>query len=110
MPGPAKVNLPILMGVVVLASLACDRSSTPPGARPSLVLLTVDTLRPDRMSLYDSKRTTTPALDAFFGEGHRYERAYTTEASTSPSVVSMLSGLYPQRHRTRLHYQHVPDD
>jgi len=109
MPGSAKPNVPILMGVVVLASLGCHHASTP-AARPNLVLITVDTLRPDRMSLYDSQRTTTPALDAFFGEGHRYERAYATEASTSPSVVSILSGLYPQRHRTRLHYQHVPDD
>ena len=80
------------------------------GAPPDLVLLSVDTLRPDHLGLYGYARDTSPRLDRFFASGRIYTRAYGTSASTSPSVVSLLTGLRPPEHGVRLFYQLVPED
>lgn len=69
----------------------------------SVVLITIDTLRPDRMSLYGHPRLTTPHLDAFAQNALRYDRAYTPGAWTSLAISSMLRGLPPRQIRwTRL--------
>jgi arylsulfatase A-like enzyme len=62
------------------------------------------------MGTYGYERDTTPRLDAFFEDGLVVERAYSTEANTTPSVVSILSGLLPQQNRVRLLYQLVPEE
>jgi arylsulfatase len=76
----------------------------------NIVLISVDTLRPDHLSIYGYARKTSPQIDRFFAGATRYDRAYSTEANTSPSVVSMLSGRVPARHRVRLFYQRIPGD
>ena len=96
----------IAFGVVLLTS--CDvRSSERSG---DILLLTADTLRPDHMGIYGYERSTTPALDSFFEGSLVFERAYSTEANTSPSVASMLTGELPQDHRVRLLYQLLESD
>ncbi len=75
----------------------------------NLLLVTVDTLRADHMSLYGYERRTTAHLERWLGRGRIFDRAYATETSTTPSVVSILTGLLPQRHRVRLLYQKIPD-
>jgi hypothetical protein len=91
---------------VLMLATACSRRTV----QDDIVLITVDTLRADRLGLYGYGRGTTPQLDRWFAEGVVHERAYATAASTSPSVVSLLTGLYPSEHRVRLLYQLVPDD
>ena len=79
---------------------------SPPG---DVLLITVDTLRPDHLGLYGYSRRTSPELDRWFADAVIFERAYATEASTPPSVVSLLSGLHPQDHGVRLFYQLLPE-
>ncbi len=80
-------------------------------ARPGdIVLITIDTLRVDHLGIYGYRRSTSPNIDRWFSKGAIFERAYSTEASTSPSVVSILSGTLPQEHGVRLFFQHVPTD
>jgi arylsulfatase A-like enzyme len=74
------------------------------------VLITIDTLRAGNLGLYGYGRATTPRIDAWFGGGAIFERSYSTEASTSPSVISILSGLAPQEHGVRLFYQLLEDE
>jgi arylsulfatase A-like enzyme len=68
-------------------------------ARPNLLLISVDTLRADALSSYGAARQTTPFLDSLAAEGVRFEHAYATASWTTPSVVSMLTSSYPNRHR-----------
>jgi arylsulfatase len=75
---------------------------------PNILLISVDTLRSDHLSLYGYPRKTTPSIDRYFADAAIYRAAYSAEANTSPSVISMLSGLVPARHRVRLFYQRVP--
>jgi arylsulfatase len=74
-----------------------------------VLLVTVDTLRPDHLGLYGYERPTSPELDRWLDDAAVFERAYATEANTPPSIVSVLSGLQPYQHRVRLFYQLVPD-
>lgn len=98
-----------LWPIALLGILACGAGpSSHPGA--DVLLITVDTLRADRLGLLGYERPTTPGIDRFFASGRMYERAYSTAASTSPSVVSILTGLLPAEHRVRLLYQLVPAD
>jgi len=93
--------------ILVTSLWAC--SGVPPH-RPDLILITVDTLRADRLGLAGYPRGTTPHIDAFFADGAIYERSYSTSAHTSPSVVSLLTGLQPRGHGVRLLYQLVGQD
>ena len=86
---------------------ACRPDATP--AR-DVLLITVDTLRPDHLGLYGYGRASSPQLDRWFADAALFERAYSTSASTSPSVVSLLSGRLPQEHGVRLFFQLVNDD
>jgi arylsulfatase A-like enzyme/tetratricopeptide (TPR) repeat protein len=69
-----------------------------PDARPTLVLVTMDTTRADRLGIYGHEKAQTPALDALAMDGTRFERAYATVPLTIPSHASMLTSLYPPRH------------
>lgn len=90
------------LGLVALALLGAGCA---PSGGGDVLLISIDTLRADRLGLYGQTRPTTPEIDRFFADAACYERAYATAASTSPSVVSMLSGLVPQQHGVRLLYQ-----
>jgi arylsulfatase A-like enzyme len=94
------------VGLVLLLVLAPACGCDGPG---DVVLVTVDTLRADHLSIYGYPRTTSPNLDRLFAQGAIFERAYSTSAYTSASTASLLSGLLPQEHRVRLLDQIFPE-
>jgi len=65
---------------------------------PNVVLISIDTLRPDRLSLSGYERQTSPHLDRWAEEAVIFERAVTSAPWTLPSHLSMLSGLDATRH------------
>jgi arylsulfatase A-like enzyme/predicted Zn-dependent protease len=65
---------------------------------PSLILVTLDTTRADRLGAYGYAEARTPTIDKLASEGVLFERAYATVPLTTPSHASMLTGLYPTRH------------
>jgi arylsulfatase A-like enzyme/4-amino-4-deoxy-L-arabinose transferase-like glycosyltransferase len=67
-------------------------------ARRSIVLVSIDTLRPDHLGCYGYARPTSPHLDALAAAGTLFEQAYAPSSWTLPSHTSMLSGLSPFRH------------
>lgn len=88
--------------LLTLLLLGCDPSPpAAPIARPSLVVVTLDTTRADRIGAYGYAGARTPTLDALAAQGARFERAYATVPLTTPSHSSMFSGLYPTRHGVR---------
>lgn len=67
--------------------------------RPGVLLVSLDTLRRDRMSLYGYERDTTPALAAWAARrAVVFERALAAAPWTLPSHTSLLTGQYPFRH------------
>ncbi|MCP4661472.1 MAG: sulfatase-like hydrolase/transferase [bacterium] len=90
----------LLLGILMLAA-GCSRQQTPaervyPGA--PLVLVSIDTLRSDRLPAYGYEEVETPALDALVPEAILYQRAYSHIPLTLPSHASMLTGLLPPEH------------
>ena len=79
------------------------------GGRADVLLYMVDTLRPDRMSLYGYARDTTPRMEALFADGFVFENAYSTAAWTRPATASLLTSLYPSFHGANPD-QSLPDD
>jgi len=65
---------------------------------PSVVLITIDTLRADVLSAYGYERETSPAIDALAERGLLFERAYAPSPWTWPSTASILTGLTPPEH------------
>jgi arylsulfatase A-like enzyme len=84
-----------LVSVAAMIAAGCDSSSRP---RPNVILITIDTLRADRLSCYGHTRETTPFLDQLARDGIRFSRAYSNASWTAPAVVSLLTGLLPTTH------------
>jgi arylsulfatase A-like enzyme len=89
------------------AAPATRAAAPAPKARPDILLVVVDTLRADRLGLLGARRPTTPALDARLRDGLVFEHATTPVPFTSPAVMSLLTGRYPQHHRVRLIFQRL---
>jgi arylsulfatase A-like enzyme len=62
---------------------------------PNIVLLTVDTLAADHMSLYGYQRPTTPHLERVAQQATVFERFYANSNFTTPSVNAIIHGLRP---------------
>lgn len=78
-----------------------DGSGSPAGlyaTPPSILLVTIDTLRADHLGAYGYPRATSPRLDALASEGIRFERAISVAGTTLPSHLSLLTGLLPHQH------------
>lgn len=71
-----------------------------PGARPDVVLIVLDTLRPDHLPCYGYERATSPNIDDLCAKSTVYENAYAASSWTLPSHASLFTGLHPIRHGT----------
>ena len=80
---------------------ADDRSArvrpAPPGS-PDVVLVSIDTLRADRLGAYGRSPSITPGMDRLADEGAVFTRALAAAPWTVPSVASMITGLPTLRH------------
>jgi arylsulfatase A-like enzyme len=74
--------------------LAAGCSDPPPDPR-NLLLISIDTLVPGRMSTYGGPRATTPHIDELAKRAVRFDNAFSTAPWTMPAHASMLTGLYP---------------
>jgi arylsulfatase A-like enzyme/Tfp pilus assembly protein PilF len=86
--------------VLVLASLGCTRS-VGPYKDASVVLVSIDTLRSDRVGCYGYARAATPALDALAREGVLFQDAFSHCPLTLPAHASLFTGLLPPAHGVR---------
>jgi arylsulfatase A-like enzyme len=77
---------------------AARQSEPAPQRFPNVVILTVDTLRADRLSSYGYRRPTTPHIDRLLASGARFTEARTVEPLTNPALCSMFTSLYPHEH------------
>jgi arylsulfatase A-like enzyme/Flp pilus assembly protein TadD len=68
------------------------------GKDTNVLLVTIDTLRPDRLSCYSPKHLQTPRIDALAASGVLFERAFAHVPLTLPSHTSILLGLLPPKH------------
>jgi arylsulfatase A-like enzyme len=117
----ARVGLAAVVGALAAAGIAAAAAgcraeapgeaaaaAAPAPPRPRLagaaagrpvLLLTVDTLRADRLNAYGyARRATSPNLDALLAGGVLFEQAKAPRAATWPALGTVLTGLYPSAH------------
>ncbi|MCZ6779074.1 MAG: sulfatase-like hydrolase/transferase [Acidobacteria bacterium] len=75
-----------------------DRSALRESPPENFLLITLDTLRADRVGCYGYENAMTPNLDRLAAEGVRFEDAVAPAPLTLPSHASLLTGLYPASH------------
>jgi arylsulfatase A-like enzyme len=89
--------------LAILCSLAVGCGGPP----PSIVLVTLDTLRRDHVGAYGGG-DLTPHLDRLAAGGLVHEAAYTTMPTTGPAHLSLFTGLYPSEHTARRNAETLP--
>ncbi len=68
------------------------------GNNYNVLLITIDTIRPDRLSCYSTKYLKTPNIDALADKGILFERAFAHNSITLPSHANILLGTTPLYH------------
>jgi arylsulfatase A-like enzyme len=68
------------------------------GARPNVVLISIDTLRADHLGSYGDSRGLTPNLDRLAADGVIFRQTITAAPWTLPAMASILTGLTPRDH------------
>ena len=86
---------------ILLFPVSCSSPGKPNPSRPNVVLVTVDTLRADRLGAYGNGSGLTPNLDRLARSGVLFENASAAAPLTLPSHASILTGTYPLRHGIR---------
>jgi len=86
---------------LLLLLLAVTLPGCGSGESPSVLLITVDTLRADALGVYGNPRARTPRMDRLAAEGVRFTKAKTVCPITLPAHLSILTGLYPAEHGVR---------
>lgn len=102
-----------MIALAALVALAlcggCDsRSTGRSGARAAsypvlrnLLLISIDTLRPDRLGCYGAQRPATPNIDRVAAEGVLFESCTSVAPLTLPAHSSLLTGTNPFAHGVR---------
>ena len=84
----------LLLGVFLFAT-ALAAAQAP---RPDVYLITLDTLRADRVGCFGAKDAQTPSLDRLCRDGVRFAQAFTPSPITNTSHATILTGLLPSHH------------
>lgn len=83
------------LALAAVALAACSEPDTPARA---VVLISIDTLRPERLGVYGNTPDVSPAIDALAAESIVFDNALATAPWTLPSHMSMFTGLDPIAH------------
>ena len=93
------VRIGIALLPAVAAFLACRQPPPPPGAlRPDILLVSVDSLRPDHLGCYGYTRSTSPVLDRLAAEGVRFAQAVSSTSWTLPAHAALFTGREEEEH------------
>ena len=79
-------------------STAIENRKTSADNRPNVILISIDTLRGDRLGYYGYKRSITPNIDRLAKEGTVFKHAVSQSPWTLPSHASIMTSLYPSLH------------
>ncbi len=89
------LRLAALLSAALLPLAACGRGAD---SRLNLVVVSIDTLRADRLGAYGHDRKTSPFIDSLAARSVLFEQAYSQSPKTAPSHMSLFTGLYPGAH------------
>ncbi|MGH0028547.1 MAG: sulfatase [Myxococcota bacterium] len=86
--------MPLPLLLLAVTAPAC----APPRKPPDVLLVTVDTLRADRLGVYGYPLDTSPRIDALAKQGVLFERAIAAAGRTAPAHASIFTSRYVRGH------------
>jgi arylsulfatase A-like enzyme/predicted Zn-dependent protease len=99
---PRRLLLVVGLGAAAAIVAGISWFSQPPRGRSgAVVLVSIDTLRADRLPVYGYRHGRAPATSALATDAVVFERAYAHAPQTLPSHASMMTGLLPFEHKVR---------
>jgi arylsulfatase A-like enzyme/Flp pilus assembly protein TadD len=99
---PAAIRCAVALTALVIGAIGPARAAGPGATAPlNLLLITVDTLRADRLSCYDPTHVRTPVMDGLAASGTVFTRAFSHVPLTLPAHTSLLVGRTPPAHGVR---------
>lgn len=104
--------------IIVVAASYYWLQQTPAVAtfnKPNIIIIGVDSLRPDHLGFTGSSLNITPNIDKFLQKSTYFANANTTQGRTYPAWVSILTGQFPKQNGARFdlidpRYVHLDDD
>src|SRR5262252_8141384 len=94
---PLAIRIVLSVCAAAAMAAACGRTQPAgPSTRPNILLVTVDTLRADRVGA-----GVAPAIDRLAASGTRFTSARTTAPMTLPAHATVHTGLLPPEHGVR---------
>ena len=94
-----------LMGIFLIISLSSCKKKVAykldENVPYNLLIITIDTLRADRLGCYGCKEAETPNIDRLAGKGVRFENCYSSIPLTLPSHCTIFTGREPITHKVR---------
>jgi arylsulfatase A-like enzyme len=85
----------ILLAAAVLSGTSC---APEPAPAPNIVLIVIDTLRPDHLPFYGYQKETAPFLSQLAESGVVFEHVRSTSSWTAPATASIVTSLHPVQH------------
>jgi arylsulfatase A-like enzyme len=88
----AGLAIPVLVDAARTSAPTLGRGASAPGYGYNVILISIDSLRADRMGLYGHDRDTSPAMSQLAAGGTYFESMRATTSWTLPSHMSILTG------------------
>ncbi len=96
MTDPVSRAAPFVAAALWAVGPGCSPSASP--EHPNLLLITVDTLRADRLGCYGAPADPSPRIDTLATQGVLLEAAATSLPRTTQALASLLTGRHPDEH------------
>ena len=87
----------LVLGLLAALPSGCHRAGQA-HRPPDLLVLSVDSLRVDRLAPFDPAGVPVPAIAELAARGTQFDNAWAVAPWTAPSMVSVFTGLYPPSH------------
>ena len=92
---------PVAFALLLVVGIGSCVGSSPSWRGAPLVVISIDTLRADRLPAYGYDEIATPSIDKLARDGVLFESAFSHVPLTLPSHLSIFTGLLPHRHGVR---------
>ncbi|MFH1861262.1 MAG: sulfatase [bacterium] len=115
-----QLGVVLLLGIILQAAFSKETEevraeftptqNAPAVEQPVVILIMVDTLRPDFLAFQGKEQITTPNIDEFAKQATIFQTTYAQATHTKPSTASLLSSRYPSEHRAIHKTDAVPNN
>ncbi len=93
-----SIRSAVILGLVLLGVGACGTEKERTLHRPDIILVSLDTLRPDHLDLYGYHRQTAPTITGLAQMSAVFDNVFAQAPQTAPSHMTLFTGLFPSAH------------